>query len=118
MSSVTVCSSSEAEASWSDEAAILRKVSRRLSCMRPKASSSRAGSSRPVTWMFWVRSPVATRSATATASARGTTMLRVSSVAMAASTSMMTSNEPMRAVNAWSATSLLRCEASSAPLPL
>ncbi len=118
VSSVTVCSSSDAEASWSDEAAICRMVSRRLVCMRLNARSSKAGSSRPTTWISRVRSPVATRSATATASANGRTILRVSRVAMAASASTITNSAPISAWNASSATSLLRCEACSALVPL
>ncbi|MNE84332.1 hypothetical protein D3C80_1812280 [compost metagenome] len=86
--------------------------------MRLRARSSKAGSSRPVIVMSWVRSPVATRSATATASANGTTMLRVSTVAMATRAIMITSSEPTMAAKASSATSLLRCEACSAPLLL
>ncbi|MOA17149.1 hypothetical protein D3C78_1373950 [compost metagenome] len=93
-------------------------VSRRLPCIRLRARNSMAGSSRPVTRISRVRSPVATRSATASASASGTTILRVSTVAMVARASMITTSEATSAVNASSATSLLRCEACSAPVPL
>ncbi|MNE60068.1 hypothetical protein D3C80_1551920 [compost metagenome] len=112
MSSVTACSSSDAEANWSDALDICRIVSRRLCCIVRSELRSMAGSSWPVTWISWVSSPAATRLATSTASAMGATMLRVSRMAMIVISSRMITSTASTTVTASVNASLLCCAAA------
>ncbi|MNN35508.1 hypothetical protein D3C81_1493600 [compost metagenome] len=100
LSSVTLLSSSAADASWVAEPAINCRVSRSLSCMRAMARSRRAASSVPSARMTWVRSPSATCSAHLSASSIGLTMLRVSRNAHASVNKVAAINRPITSAKA------------------